>query len=286
MYGAHYNHYRPVAPATYYTNTVLTPQPVQPDYTDSYESIPTYNAVWIFLDIETSGLNPQSESFGVLEIAAVITNEELIVIDHMHVIVNQSEIVLTAASKWCQQHFSSRMSGGNDLFDQCRASAITEEKAGLMLKDFILKHAAHRLRPAETNYPRRHLLRSTGFGDPLIQCMDVDTNGSVATPPKKVDVDAPKQRVPPPPQQETYRVMLAGCSVYFDRHVLLTRFPYLSSYIGHKTIDMTSILEVARRFRPDLLSTLRAPTGSHRALIDINESLNILRWFNSAIMMK
>lgn len=281
MYGACTNaSYRPVPPPQFYTNTLYAPAQNVPDYNDSYQQQPSYSAVWLFCDIETSCLNPLASEFGILEIAAVITNDDLIVIDKLHVIINQPESVLCAASKWCQNHFGSRVIGGNDLFCQCRASGISEKQAGEMLKEFIIKHAAHRLRPVETNFPRRTLLKATAFGDPLMQ-LDHSSSVDPQVAPTKL-----RPPPPPPPQQDTYRVMLAGCSVYFDRHVLLTRYPFLLNYIGHKTIDMTSLLEVARRFRPDLLTTLRAPTGSHRALIDINESINILRWFNTAILMK
>lgn len=280
MYGGRYNQQiQPVVPETYYTHQVYNPY-LQKDYVDSVAQIPDYKAVWIFLDLETSNLNPQSKEFGILEIAAVVTNDDFIVLDNFHVIINQPEAVLMASSKWCLNHFSSRITGGNDLFELCRASTITEQQAGEMLRDFIVKHSAHRMRPSnDTNYVRRNLLVNTGFGD-VVQNI---------TEPEKVKQEQEQKsrpKPPPPPQQDTYRVMLAGCSVYNDRHVLLTRFPYLSAHIGHKTVDMTSLLEIVRRFRPDLLSMLRCSTGSHRAQVDINESLNVMRWFHSTLLLK
>lgn len=245
---------------------------------DSYADVPTYDAVWLFLDLESSGLDPCAKNFGILEIAAVVTDDDLIVRDSLHVIVHQPEHVLRASSKWCRAHFESRAEGGNDLFHLSRASAISEEAAGIMLRDFISKHAARRLRPAETDHRRRELLRATAFGDPVEQ---LEEEGVA-----DLDADGAPAPVPPPFHNDAYRVMLAGCSVYFDRHVLLTRYPYLQSCIGHKTIDMTSILEIARRFRPDALYCLRPPSGSHRALVDINETLNVLRWFKNVLLQR
>jgi len=81
-----------------------------------------------------------------------------------------------------------------------------------------------------------------------------------------------------------YRVMLAGNSVYFDRMALLKVFPKLEMYLSHRTIDVSSLLEIVRRFRPDALRRCPTVAGSHRVSADILESINLLRWFRSTFL--
>lgn len=255
---------------------------------------PTYSAVWVWLDIETSGLNPLASDFGILEIAAVVTNSDLDTIDQFHVIVHQPESVIMNASKWCSEHFGSLLSGGNGLFDQCRSSAIDEKKAGLMLRDFIIKNSVQRKHmPRLDGDARRHLFRGAAFGNLESQCTNEITSDTILTPEELEQKIASRpqnkllnEKKPLNPQNDLYRVMLAGCSCYFDRHVLLTRYPYLQHFICHKIIDATSLLEIARKFRPDLLPTLRPPTQTHRALTDVHESINILRWFHRTVLIQ
>jgi oligoribonuclease (3'-5' exoribonuclease) len=241
----------------------------------------SYSAVWIWLDIETSGLDPTSANFGILEIAAVVTDTDLTVIDTFHVIVHQYENVLSSASKWCQEHFCARHFGGNDLFDQCRNSAVTEKHAGEMLRQFIIKHSVSRSKKHfdDENDPKRNLFQTAEFNNNFVDHDDHTASSVTSTTKKKIN------NSPANPQTDVYRVMLAGCSVYFDRSVLLHRYPYLGSLVGHKTIDMSSVLEIARRFRPDLLGSLQNPQRSHRALQDVFESLNVMKWFFQNILM-
>jgi oligoribonuclease (3'-5' exoribonuclease) len=295
MYGS-YRPYRAPPPAQYGNLHLNVANYDAPDLSELFGAVHTYNATWLWVDIETSGLNPAAPDFGILEIAAVVTSQDLTVQDTFHVIVHQPPAVIANASKWCANHFGSSFAGGNDLFDQCRASAISEKQAGELLRDFIVRHSAARRRPPQVrNDPRRQLFSAVEFGDLSSQCVaaGLDDQATAAQPvnipPPVSDAERDAVMAKPAlntnPQQDVYRVFLAGCSCYFDRHVLLTRFPYLQKHIGHKVIDTTSLLEVARRFRPDMLGSLRAATCSHRALQDIHESLNILRWFWTNFMV-
>ena len=216
-----------------------------------YPSNYNYNSVWLWIDIETTGLDPRAENFGILEIAAVITDCDLHVRDRLHVVIRQEDRVLNSSSNWCKSHFKSRSEGGNDLFQQCKASTITESEAGKMLGEFITKHAARR--KPQTNERRDVLLSTTGDTEMI---HDSDPQSSY----------------------DYYRVICAGTSVYFDRNVLLLRFPYLKHLIGHKTVDITSLLEVTRRWRPDIAIRVPRPDGVHRALQDITSSIQLAKF--------
>ncbi|KAG5186463.1 ribonuclease H-like domain-containing protein [Tribonema minus] len=227
-----------------------------------------YAAIWLFLDIECTQLDYQAHNFGILEIAAAIVDNSMEVIDTFHVIVNQPAHIIAAASKWCKKRFCSRLEGGNDLFAQCDASIITEAQAGFMLEQFIMKHAKERhMQPDEAEQKRRF------FQAAELETIDaaIETETSEAFIEK--DVEKTQGGI------SHFRVMLAGCSVYFDRAVLLHIYPRLRNLIGHKTIELSSLLEIARKWRPDILATLPPAQDAHRALIDVLESVSLLRWF-------
>jgi oligoribonuclease (3'-5' exoribonuclease) len=239
-----------------------------------------YNALWLFCDLECTGLDPTAPNFGVLEIAACVVNNGMSVIDSFHVVVHQPPHVIAAASKWCKKHFCSRAEGGNDLFAQCEASAITEEAAGTLLEAFIMRHAKPRRRnhddTEEEGARKRQLFQTVAF-----QTIDDEMATHADGPPAAAAdaVEPPPTGGPPPEEPGVYRLFLAGNSVYFDRNVLLTKYPYLARTIGHKTIELSSLLEICRRWRPDLLRSLPPAQDTHRALVDVMESVALLGWF-------
>jgi oligoribonuclease (3'-5' exoribonuclease) len=236
-----------------------------------------YNALWMFLDLECTSLDHSSPDFGILEIAATVVDDCMTVMDTFHVIVNQPPNVILNASKWCKAKFCSRSEGGNDLFAQCELSSITQADAGNMLEGFILKHAKKR---HSTNHEsaseaeKRSLFRSAEFDS-------IDTViADVETPEEKRDRGGMRDGSHSNAGgMEHYRIMLAGCSVYFDRSALLHNFPQLRKLIGHKTIELSSLLEIGRRWRPDILRSLPPTQECHRALVDVMESVALLKWF-------
>lgn len=220
-----------------------------------------YNATWVFLDLECTQLEPTANNFGILEIAASVVDDSLRIVDEFHVIIHQPRYIINASSKWCKERFTTRQEDGNELFAQCDASIITEEQAGRMLEQFIQKHAKK---------------RKSAVMDPIQQMrLDLDKGrDDTAT-----ERGAAARQYNGSGGNEYYRVMLCGCSVYFDRSVLFTKYPYLKHLISHKTIELSSLLELSRRWRPDLLKSLPPSGETHRAKIDMLESVSLLTWF-------
>lgn len=72
--------------------------------------------------------------------------------------------------------------------------------------------------------------------------------------------------------------MLAGSTVHFDRGFLMKFFPGLKPFMSHKVIDVTSLLEMTKRFRPELLVELGKPSGNHRACDDILDSIKLFKF--------
>lgn len=69
---------------------------------------------------------------------------------------------------------------------------------------------------------------------------------------------------------------LAGNSVGQDRRVLYTNMPRFESFLKYRTIDVSTIKELAMRWKPDLLDKI-VKKESHRALDDIYESIEELK---------
>ncbi len=76
---------------------------------------------------------------------------------------------------------------------------------------------------------------------------------------------------------------LAGNSVSVDRSFIARDMPRLNDYLHYRTIDVSSVKELARRWNAKVYFNSPAKTGNHRALGDIQDSLNELRYYREAI---
>lgn len=76
---------------------------------------------------------------------------------------------------------------------------------------------------------------------------------------------------------------LAGNSVGVDRSFIARDMPRLNEFLHYRTIDVSSIKELARRWHPRVYFSAPAKTGNHRALGDIQDSINELRYYREAI---
>jgi oligoribonuclease len=87
-----------------------------------------------------------------------------------------------------------------------------------------------------------------------------------------------KQHVPAPRS-----VPLAGNSIGTDRRFLAAHLPEIEDHLHYRCIDVSTIKELARRWFPDALSSAPTKRGGHRALDDIRESLEELRFYRTAL---
>jgi oligoribonuclease len=69
---------------------------------------------------------------------------------------------------------------------------------------------------------------------------------------------------------------LCGNSVHQDRRFLDRYMPGLEAFLHYRIVDVSTVKELARRWRPAALEGF-AKTGSHQALEDIRESIAELR---------
>ncbi len=78
---------------------------------------------------------------------------------------------------------------------------------------------------------------------------------------------------------------LAGNSVSVDRTFIAAYLPGLSAYLHYRTIDVSSIKELARRWYPKVYFSAPKKSGNHRALGDIRDSIDELDYYRSHIFL-
>lgn len=84
---------------------------------------------------------------------------------------------------------------------------------------------------------------------------------------------------------EGSRPPLAGNTVATDRAFLSRDMPRLESFLHYRIVDVSSIKELARRWYPRTYFQAPAKVGNHRALADIQESIEELRYYREAIFV-
>ena len=84
---------------------------------------------------------------------------------------------------------------------------------------------------------------------------------------------------------EGSRPPLAGNSVATDRAFLDRDMPELGSFLHYRIVDVSSIKELARRWYPRAYFNSPPKAGGHRALADIQESIEELRFYRAAVFV-
>jgi oligoribonuclease len=75
---------------------------------------------------------------------------------------------------------------------------------------------------------------------------------------------------------EAGSVPLCGNSIGTDRRFLQEYMPDLEVFFHYRNVDVSTIKELARRWKPDVLTSMPDKESAHRALDDIRESINEL----------
>jgi len=75
------------------------------------------------------------------------------------------------------------------------------------------------------------------------------------------------------------RPVLAGNSIHQDRRFIRRYMPALDARLHYRMIDVSTVKELARRWYPQLVAKLPQKNETHRALDDIRESIDELRWY-------
>ncbi|MCU1430804.1 MAG: oligoribonuclease (3-_5 exoribonuclease) [Actinomycetia bacterium] len=79
---------------------------------------------------------------------------------------------------------------------------------------------------------------------------------------------------------------VCGNSIGVDRRFLDHYLPELDQYLHYRSIDVSSIKELCRRWYPAIYKKRPSKNEAHRALGDILESIEELRYYRDAMFIK
>jgi oligoribonuclease len=71
---------------------------------------------------------------------------------------------------------------------------------------------------------------------------------------------------------------MCGNSVHQDRRFLARYMPQLEAYFLYRNLDVSTLKELAKRWKPDIMAGL-AKQGKHEALADIYESIEEIKYY-------
>ncbi len=78
-------------------------------------------------------------------------------------------------------------------------------------------------------------------------------------------------------------VPLAGNSIGTDRRFLAAFLPEIEEYLHYRSVDVSTIKELASRWYPQVMAGAPVKAGGHRAMDDIRESLAELAYYRSTV---
>jgi oligoribonuclease len=87
-----------------------------------------------------------------------------------------------------------------------------------------------------------------------------------------------KEHVPEP-----RTVPLCGNSIGTDRRFLAAYLPLVENWLHYRSVDVSTVKELCRRWYPEALEKAPQKAAGHRAMDDIKESVQELRYYRSAI---
>jgi oligoribonuclease len=85
---------------------------------------------------------------------------------------------------------------------------------------------------------------------------------------------------------EGARPPLAGNTVATDRAFLARDMTRIDAFLHYRIVDVSSIKELVRRWYPRVYFAAPAKAGNHRALADIRESIEELRYYRAAVFVE
>ena len=78
---------------------------------------------------------------------------------------------------------------------------------------------------------------------------------------------------------------LCGNSIGTDRRFLAAYLPEIENFLHYRSVDVSTLKELARRWNPKVLEHLPEKKEGHRALDDIRESLEELRFYRDRLFV-
>ncbi len=78
-------------------------------------------------------------------------------------------------------------------------------------------------------------------------------------------------------------VPLCGNSIGMDRRFLAKQMPTVENFLHYRSVDVSTLKELARRWYPEALNKAPRKEADHRALADITESIKELQFYRTVL---
>ncbi|MBP2385779.1 oligoribonuclease [Paeniglutamicibacter kerguelensis] len=130
---------------------------------------------------------------------------------------------------------------------------------------------------AEAMDQMNDFVRNMHVASGLIEELDAGLSMEEAT---KIVMDYIRSYAP-----EANKALLAGNSVGTDKTFLVRDMPQVIDHLHYRILDVSTIKELARRWYPRAFFQAPAKTGNHRALGDIKDSIDELKYYRAAVMV-
>jgi oligoribonuclease len=85
---------------------------------------------------------------------------------------------------------------------------------------------------------------------------------------------------------EPATVPLCGNSIGTDRRFLAVYLPEIEHWLHYRSVDVSSVKELVRRWYPSIRAERPKKLGAHRALDDIRESVAELRFYRERVFVR
>lgn len=82
---------------------------------------------------------------------------------------------------------------------------------------------------------------------------------------------------------EPQTIPLCGNSIGTDRRFLSKYLPEIENYLHYRSVDVSTIKELVKRWYPGLEISRPAKAGAHRALDDVRESIRELKFYRENV---
>jgi len=80
-------------------------------------------------------------------------------------------------------------------------------------------------------------------------------------------------------------VPLCGNSIGTDRRFLAAQLPEIEEFLHYRSVDVSTLKELAKRWNPAILGDAPRKAEGHRALDDIRESVEELRYYRKTFLV-
>jgi oligoribonuclease len=84
---------------------------------------------------------------------------------------------------------------------------------------------------------------------------------------------------------EKNKAPLAGNSIHQDRRFVARYLPEVEDWLHYRNVDVSTIKELTQRWYPKQYSARPPKKGSHRAMDDLMESIEELKYYRGAVFL-